>query len=205
MRLGRLIGDVGVRKDVRAGVDRRRQRGRGFEDHCIFGARQRHLEPVAPAPETQRAAPTRIGTRAGNFLQRFVQFLHNLGLRSVAIVPVGELGGHPHAVGIVATDDGEGALDLAAVKIGLEHPFDLVQLAIHEIDAHPVGPGRIHGDDAAILVGHQFVVELRIEKPRGHGEQDRDDPGKPGTIEAFGQQLRVPFGHLSAPPGEASA
>ncbi len=98
---------------------------------------------------------------------------------------------HPDAIGIVAADDREGAFDLAAGKIRRDDLLHLVELAIHEIDADPVGARRIDRDDAAILVGDQFVIELGVKQRRQRRERDRHRSNQLGPVETPAQRAFI--------------
>ena len=204
LRLGRLIGDVGVRQYGGLRVDRLAQlQGRGV-DLVIFRAGQGDFDvSAASAAETQCAAPARIGPRSGNFTQRSVQLLDDVRLAAIALAPIGKLRGHSHPVGIVPAHDGKGALDFAAVQIGLEDHFDLVEFAIHEVQSHAVGAGRIDLDHTAIFIGDQFAVELR-EQQRGQArDQHRAAHHRFPAVEAPGERGDVAVAHSRSPARQA--
>ena len=186
---------------MRTGIDRLAERERRLENVVVFAAGQRDLDiAAAPAAEAQRATSAGIGPRAGNLAKRVVQCLDDRCLAAIALAPVGKLRGDTDAIGIVTTDDREGALDLSALEIGLEHDLDLVELAIHEIEPHAVRTGRIDFDHAAILVRDQFGIELEIKQTREPRDGDRACDHDPAMVEAPPQQRRVALAHIRPEP-----
>ena len=204
LRLGRLVGDIGIGEDLRTGIDRLAERERRLENVVVFAAGQRDLDiAAAPAAEAQRATSAGIGPRAGNLAKRVVQCLDDRGLAAIALAPVGKLRGDADAIGIVTTDDRKGALDLSALEIGLEHDLDLVEFAIHEIEPHAIRTGRIDFDHAAILVRDQFGIELEIKQTREPRDGDRACDHDPAMVEAPPQQRRVALAHIRPEPRQS--
>ena len=186
-------------------VDRLAQRQCRLVDIVILTARQRDFDTAAAAStEAQRAAPAYIRARSGNIVEWPRKFVDDFGLTAVALAPVGELRVNAHAVGIVSAHDGKGAAHLAAVEIGRDDRFDLIELLVHEVEPDPVRAGGIDGDDAAVLVGHQFAVELREQQASQARQQNRTDDDQLPPVEAPGQPRGIPVLQFAAPARQTS-